>query len=110
MARLKPDLRKEVILTAAVLICTMPGNSYLTITREEVGKAACVAPSLINTYFGTMDELRDEIIKKAITLKRLPILAQAMANQHESVKSMDAHLKHAVLTWMKKTNASTGSL
>lgn len=77
--RADPVQRKASILASAIALSIRKGNSYATITRDEVAAAAQVGPSLVTRYFASMDVLRAEIMEAAIR-KALPrIVAQGLA-------------------------------
>ena len=84
--RLEPEIRKEQILTTAVELAV--DSHYMLVTQAEIAEALGISPSLILAYFGTMDELRYAIIRKAIDTGNKPVVAQA--------SSMGRKLAHTI--------------
>jgi AcrR family transcriptional regulator len=98
--RLKPDDRRDLILTAAILLSTYPGQNYRSWTREEVADLANVAPGLISHYFQTMDNLRDETMRYAVRLSRVPVVAQGLAVRDRIALDAPDDLKEAAARWL----------
>ena len=98
--RLKPDDRRELILAAAIIMSVHPGYNYRTWTREEVADIANVAPGLINHYFTTMDNLRDETMRFAIRLCRADVVAQGLSVRDEIAMDAPDSLKKAAARWL----------
>jgi AcrR family transcriptional regulator len=87
--------RNEIILTAAVDISKEVG--YLTTTRDAVAKRAGVSQGTVNNAYGTMDELRCEVLKYAIRNEILPIIAQGLAAGSHICVSAPQELKTRAL-------------
>ena len=74
--RLKPNARKEKILAAALPLAIQQG--YLSITREDIGEAADVTGSVLNYYWGTMNQFRRALMRYAVDVECLPVVAQGI--------------------------------
>lgn len=72
--RMKPEARKEEILTAALAIASM--SHYLKVTREQIARKAGVSATAVQYHFHTMCQLRKELIRAAIKRECLPVIAQ----------------------------------
>ena len=84
--RLEPEIRKEQILTAAVALAIE--SHYMLVTQSEIAETLGISPSLVLAYFGTMNELRYAIIRKAIDTGVEQVILQA--------SSMGRKLSHTI--------------
>lgn len=75
--KLEARARIAQILAAALEIA--PARGYARLTREDIAGRAKVPPSLITYHFGTMPELRRHIMREAVRVKCLPVIAQGLA-------------------------------
>lgn len=77
-----PADRRDEILDAALAIAQ--GNPHLEITRESIAERAGVSVGLITHYFGTMPNLKRDVMRAAIRKEVLPLIARgvAMGDQH----------------------------
>lgn len=92
MTRLKdPTIRREQILMAALEIARR--DSYLTMTRDEVAAHAGVGPSTVNAIFGTMDALRQEVMRAAILREVVEIVADGLRQRDPIARKCPASLK-----------------
>ncbi len=89
--RVAPSLRKEQLLKVAVAEAIDKG--YNSVTRDAVAEIAGVSFGLITKYFGTMTQLKNDIIRYAIKNEVLEIVAQGIANQDHRVKKIPAELR-----------------
>lgn len=83
------------ILNAAM---TVPYKS----SRAVYAKAANVAPTLINYYFGTMEKFFDEVIKKAVAQEVAHILVAASAAKDSRLVSVCPLLMNRLLDSFKQ--------
>jgi len=77
--RLRPALRRELILEAAVTLAAT--GHYQKITRREIGDKAEVAPTLVTHYFGSMPRLRRAVMIHAVQNECLKVIAQGLASR-----------------------------
>ena len=76
VTRLDPETRKQQILTAAVGLAEKEG--YRNITRRQIALAAGTSPPLVSQYFGSMGNMRSEIMREALRVNSLHIIAQGL--------------------------------
>lgn len=97
--KLKPTVRKEQILTAAVAQAAKLG--YQNVTREAVANAAECAPATVSLYFNTMAQLKRAVMRAAIHTRVLPVVAQGIALGDPQAKKAPDELKAAALASLK---------
>ena len=74
--RKKPEERKKELLQNAIELSIEHG--YIYITREMLANYSDVSEALINNYFGTIDNLKSEIVLEAIKEEIPQIILQAL--------------------------------
>jgi len=74
--RKKPEERKKELLQNAIELSIEHG--YIYITREMLANYSNVSEALINNYFGTIDNLKSEIVLEAIKEEIPQIILQAL--------------------------------
>ena len=94
--RLQPDDRKQQILTAAIRVAARPGG-WAKLTRDAVAREAGCAEGLPSKYFGTMISFRRSIMREAIRLAALPVIAQGLAAGDKCAQKADESLKRKAL-------------
>lgn len=94
--RANPALRKDQILSVAVTQAKEVG--YNKVTRDAVAVAAGVSMGLVTRYFGTMKNLRRDIIRYAIRNDIAEIIAQGLANGDDHARKAPAELKAKAAT------------
>lgn len=92
---------KTKILNAAVSVAVRTGLRRFS--RVEVAKEAEVAEATVSYHFGNMDELRREIVKKAIEREFVSILADARADRDSAAlyQGMPKKLKLKVAAYIR---------
>lgn len=75
--RFKPEVRKDAILVAACGLAEQ--GHYRDVTRKEVAAAVGVSGPAIQYHFGTMQQLRKDLIRFAIKRECWRVVAQAIA-------------------------------
>lgn len=93
--RALPELRKENILACALGLSEKKG--YLNLKSEELAEAAGITHPNIFRLFGTMAQLRKDIMRKAVKSKNLKVIAQGLAANDPHAKKADAELKTEAL-------------
>ena len=75
----KLDARERVaqILSAALVLASETG--YQKLTRDAVARRLGVPSSLIPYHMGTMAEFRRQIMREALRVECLPVIAQGIA-------------------------------
>lgn len=81
-----PEDRRAQILTAALELSE--AGHYMQVTRKQVADRANVSISLVEHYFGTMTNFRRDIMRAAVRLENVRIIAQGLG-------AMDAHAQKA---------------
>ena len=74
--RLDPKVRRDSILDAALY--SAEKSHYRMITREVIAFNAQVSPALVAHYLGSIDEIRDLVLKTAIERENAQIVAQGL--------------------------------
>ena len=75
--KLEARVRKAQILQVALALCET-GN-FARLTRDQIAKKAGIPASLITYHFGTMPSLRRAIMREAVRVECLPVIAQGLA-------------------------------
>lgn len=77
--QIKLEARERIaqILSAALEIA--PATGYNRMTREQIAEKAGCPPTLITYHFGTMPSLRRDIMREAVRVECLPVIAQGLA-------------------------------
>ncbi len=94
-SRVSASLRKEHILAIAVELAKTTG--YINITRDGVAEAAGVSFGLVNKYFGTMTQLKGDVMRAAIKQKIPEIVAQGLASCDERARKAPSALKQEAI-------------
>ena len=94
--RLSPAERKTALLKIAVKLAEKR-DGLNTLQRAHVAEKAGCSASLINHYFGGLDELRAEIVRQGVATENLGIISQAVLAQHPAVRRIDAALKQKAI-------------
>lgn len=90
---------KEQILTVALKLAEKKG--YDKITRDELADKVGCATGLINHHYGTMNQLRRDIMRHAIKERILTVVAQGLAARDPfALKANDDLKKEALQTLM----------
>lgn len=95
MSRLKPDLRKQQVLDAAMIVAARVG--YNNMLRREVAEEAKCGNGTVSRYFGTMHQLHKAVIRKAIADRNLSIIAQGIAAKDRNAMKAPDDVKKAAM-------------
>lgn len=87
----KVEQRNRRILEAAAQLAAERG--YQHITRSDVAERAGVAVGSVNNAFGTMDGLRDAVMRKAVADEHGGIVGQGLAARHPVALEAPPRLK-----------------
>ena len=77
--QIKLDARTRVAQILQVSLDVSKRVGYQQVTREQIASAADIPPSLIHYHMGTMPELRRKIMREAVRVGCLPVIAQGLA-------------------------------
>ena len=98
---LKKPARREQILAAAMTIAIETG--YGSLTRDGVAKAAGVSMGQVNHSFEKMSQLRNAVMRRAVKLELLPIIAQGLATSNKYALAVSDEVKmKALLTLIEE--------
>ena len=80
--RANPALRRDSILKAALAVASLLGVDNMT--RAAIAEEAGVSTGLVTRSLGTMQQLRRDVMRAAVKLEVLPVIAQGLAsgNKH----------------------------
>lgn len=95
--QIKLEARERIaqILRAALEIA--PTTGYSRMTRDEIAKRANIPPTLITYHMGTMIELRRQVMREAIRVECLPVIAQGLAVRDRHALKAPDELRHRAL-------------
>ena len=93
---MKPDDRKVELFEHALDISSSTG--YMQLTRKAIADRSQVSEGLVTHYFGTMENLRRDIMRAAIKRELLPILAQGLAMRDKHALKAPAELQKKAAT------------
>lgn len=89
--RTSPELRKDHILTVALKLAEATG--YTKITAVQIADAAGIAHGTVLKYFGTMAQLKNDVMRKAVKSGNLKIIAQGLSVGDRHAKKVSDELK-----------------
>jgi len=93
--RVSPELRKENIMQCAMKLAEKHG--YTKISSTLIAEAAGISHVSVIKYFGTMQQLRNDIMRKAVKTRNLKIVAQGLCAGDKQAKKADQSLKEEAL-------------
>lgn len=77
--RLRPEVRHDQILTAALKLAAK--THYSRITRDGIAERAKCSTGLITKYFTTMPQLKRAVMRAAVKQGFVPVIAQGIADR-----------------------------
>jgi len=98
--RKEPSERKQELLEVAIQLAKEEGYSH--ITRNEIARRAGVAYGLVTSYFKSIENLKRLVIKEAIRLEIVQIVAQALARKEPLTRRLDPSLREKVIRYLSK--------
>lgn len=75
--RASKELRKGHLLAVALHMARSAG--YQKVTRSAIAETAGVSVGLVNRYFGTMQQLRRDVMREAVRSGAADVVAQGLA-------------------------------
>jgi len=96
----KIDAREQVakILQAALKLASNGGRSYNSLSRDDIARECGFASSsLITHHMGTMEALRRDIMREAIRVECLPVIAQGLVIRDRHARKAPDALKAKAL-------------
>lgn len=98
--RLSPEKRAADLLHVAVQVAEAHGLGGLT--REAIALHAGVSPALVTARLGTMAELRRSVMRQAVRLRCVAVVAEGLARRDPHALKADADLKELCGAWVAK--------
>lgn len=77
--QVKLEARQRVAQILAAALELAPKTGYQKLTREAVAQRLGIPSSLIPYHMGTMAEFRRQIMREAVRVECLPVIAQGIA-------------------------------
>ncbi len=98
--RFKPEIRKESIIAAALDLAE--DTHYREVTRDQIGRRIGVTGTAVMYHFGTMQQLRREVMRAAVKQERLQVIAQGLTcNDVHADRASEALQLRAVAACVK---------
>lgn len=94
-SKLEPAARKEQILTEALRQAAKCG--YQNIKRADIARALGISTGLINKYFDSMHKLKCAVMREAIRVECLPVIAQGIALRDRRAMAVSDELQARAL-------------
>lgn len=91
MSRLKAKVRKEQLLNSAVILSHQKG--FTNVTRQDIARHAEVSEGLVSMHWGTMEQMRRSLVRHAVIVEDLQIIAQGLAARHPAALKASDQLK-----------------
>lgn len=82
--RMAPDARRDQLIKCGLMLAAKHG--YMFVSRPMIAQELNVSEGIIPKYFGTSDNMRDELVKAALAECNIPVVAQAVAMRHDYVR------------------------
>lgn len=89
-----PERRNQLLVIACKLAEI---NHFRHVTRRGIAEAAKTSTGNVSRVFGTMEQMRTDLIEYAIKHNQLIVVAQAIIDKHPSVKNINENVKIAAL-------------
>lgn len=96
--RVDPQLRRDQILSFGVIVARKVG--YHRLTRDDVAIEIGVSKPTISYHFTSIAKLRNEILKTAIKLNDLEVMAQGFMNKDIQIQKLSATIKKQILKYI----------
>lgn len=93
--RLKPEIRKNQILIAALSLAAE--GHYTQVSRDKIAALCGVTGTAVQHHFGTMKQLRRAIIRYAIANSNHKVVAQAIIANDPAVSGLTDEQRAAAL-------------
>ena len=93
--RTDSGLRKDNLLNTAVAMAAEVG--FNNIDRISLATRAEVSPALISKYFGTLDQLKNDVMRRAVKTENLTVIAQGLAAKNRHAQKASEELQTRAL-------------
>lgn len=105
MSYLKKEIRKEQVLTAAMVVAERDG--YNNMRRIDVAEQAGCANGTVNTHFTNMTQLRNAVMRRALKTENLFIVAQGVIGGNKHAIKAPPKLKEKALQHLQSQLVAT---
>lgn len=98
---LSSEKRREQILDHALILAEKIG--YKNVRRHHIGESIGCSGSLVPKYCGSVDRMRDDVVRLAAKRSSMTVLVQALADKNPALMDMiekDADLKAKIIEAM----------
>lgn len=89
------NVRRDAVLAAAINLATRDGFAH--ITRDGVAKQAGVGAGTVNLYYGTVPQLKRDVMRFAVRNEVLSVIAQGIAARDPQAMKAPDELKRRAL-------------
>ena len=86
-----PEQRRGYILEAAIELARQDG--YLNIRKEGIAARCGIGAGTVHSAYGSMADIRNDVVRVAIERGIISILADALAQKHPLARNAPDHLK-----------------
>lgn len=97
--RLEVAEREAAILKAALEVAEHVG--YQWITRDAIAARADCSTGLVSRYFGTMPDLKRKVMREAVRVGNLKLIAEGLADRNPHAMKASPELKARALAALK---------
>lgn len=97
--RLKPEIRKQAIVEAAAVVALEYG--FTAFTAAQVSERAGCSMRLVKHYYGTMPQLKRDVMRYAVTSGNAPLVAMGLAANDRHAQKAPAELKDQAADWLR---------
>lgn len=95
--QIKLEARERVAQILAAALELAPSLGYSRLTRDDVAKRLGIPSSLIPYHMGTMAEFRRAIMREAVRVECVAVIAQGLAVRDRHALKAPPHVKAAAL-------------
>lgn len=92
------DRKRQAILDAALELAAVHG--YQWFTKTMVAEATGESATQVNRVFGTLVELKREVLREAVRVGRAEVVAQGLADRHEIAMGAPEALKQKAAAFL----------
>lgn len=89
------ELRKDTLLVAAVKMAEEVG--FENINRIAIAEREGVSAALISKYFGTLEQLKNDVMRRAVKTENLKLIAQGLCAKNRHAMRASEELKTRAL-------------
>lgn len=93
--RLKPAVRRDQILTAALSLAS--ASHYLRLTRDQIATKLGLSGPAVQYHFGTMGQLRTDLMRAAVKRQHLVVLSQGLLAKDKHAEKASEELRGRAL-------------